>query len=105
MAPLCDHVGVLMTSLNERRCLNMTLQINIPAADETLLHRIAGEHGRTVEDYVTHLLTCHCKYLHEHFDQTIAALRDYSYDSIPEMAAELVQTATDSHRILAERRE
>ena len=36
-------------------------------------------------------------------DLTIAALRDYSYASIPEMAAELVQTATDSHRILAER--
>ena len=82
----------------------MTMQINIPAADEPLLHRIAGEHGQSVEDYVTHLLACHCKYLHENLDQTIAALKDYSYDSIPEMAAELVQSATDSHRILADRR-
>ena len=82
----------------------MTLQINIPAADEALLHRIASQHGRTVEDYVSYLVTWHCKYLHEHLDQTIVALRDYSYDSIPEMAAELVQSATESHRILAERR-
>ncbi len=102
--PICDRVGVRVDSVDERQRWNMTIQINIPAAEGTLLHRIASEHGQWVDDYVIHLLTCHCKYLHEHFDQTIVALRDYSYDSIPEMAAELVQSATDSHRILAERR-
>ena len=81
------------------------MKINIPAADEALLNRIATEHGRTVDDYVTHILTCHCRYLHQNLDLTIAALRDYSYASIPEMAAELVQTATDSHRILTKRRQ
>ena len=101
---MCDQVGILMASLNERRHLYMTMQINIPTADETLLHRIAAEHHQTVAEYVIHLVTWHCRYLHENLDLTIAALKDYSYASIPEMAAELVQSATDSHRILSERR-
>jgi len=81
------------------------MQINIPATDETLLRRIAREQDQSVKEYVAHLITSHCKYLHQHLDLTVAALRVYSYDSIPEMAAELVQSATDSYRILTERRQ